>query len=107
MNTPLPNRVAVYAAALVAVLGGLTPLIGNLDWTSTAGILGGLAALSAVVYKWLDGWSKYERGVGTALLPGDLDDEFDEETAEPIPEHVVEASNAPEGTTLKSSKRGD
>lgn len=109
----LPNRAASYAAAIGALALGLLPLAGNLDWTSTAGVLGAIAAISAVVWKWLDGYSKYERGEGAALIPGDeLDDEldydeaaadgFDEATAPPIPPAAVEAANTPDvgpGTT--------
>jgi hypothetical protein len=106
----LPNRLATYAAALGALALGLLPLAGNLDWTSTAGVLGAIAALSAVAWKWLDGWSKYERGIGDGLLPGDeldddddlepaLDDEFDEATAPPIPPAAITAAHAPAGTT--------
>ena len=99
METPLPNRLAAYGTAAIALLAGLAPLIGNLDWESTAGVVAALGALLAVVVKWLDGWQKWERGEGDALLPGELDDDYDEETAEPIPEPVVAAANAGEGTT--------
>ena len=105
METPLPNRLAVYITGLIALLAGLLPLVGNLDWTSTAGVIAGLLAILGVVYKWLDNWGKWERGEGNALLPGELEDEFDEQAAEPLPDDVVEAANRPEqlpaeGTTL-------
>jgi hypothetical protein len=92
-TTPLPNRLAVYLTATAALAGGLAPVIGDLDWESTAGIAAGLATILGVAYKWLDGWSKYERGEGAGLLPGEPEDEFDEAAAEPIPEAVVEAAN--------------
>ena len=105
METPLPNRLAVYLTGAIALLAGLAPLIGNLDWESTAGVVAGLLAISAIVREWLINWGKWERGEGNALLPGDLEDEFDEASAEPLPPDVVESANRPEqlpaeGTTL-------
>lgn len=106
MGTALPNRLAAYGTAAIALLAGLAPLVGNLDWESTAGIVAGLGALLAVFVKWLDGWSKYERGEGGALLPGELEDDFDEESAEPIPDELVKAAQLPAepgaGTTFQS-----
>ena len=101
----LPNRVALYLTAAAGLLGGLAPVIANLDFASTAGIAAGLGAVSLVVFKWMDGWSKWERGVvpaGTAeLVEPEPPDLFDEETAEPIPTSSVKAAQVPEGTTLK------
>jgi hypothetical protein len=104
MTPPLPNRTAVYATALIALALGLLPLVGNLDWTSTAGIVAAISAILGVVYKWLDNWGKYERGEGPGIMPGydQLDDEFDEQTAEPVPDAVVAAAHAPEGTTYQA-----
>lgn len=104
---PLPNRIAVYLTAAAALVAGLLPLVGNLDWQSTAGVLAGLGAILGVVVKWLDGWSKYERGEGPGILPGDdeletlddyaeLEDGFDEANAEPIPPAVAQAAHTPE-----------
>ena len=95
---PLPNRLAVYISAAVALLAGLAPLIGNLDWESTAGIVAGLLAILPIVYKWLDNWGKWERGEGQGLFPGEPDDVFDEDEAEQIPEQMVK--EPAEGTTL-------
>ena len=55
---PLPNRLATYAAALAALCAAIVPVVADLDWTSTIGIIGGVGALSAVVWKWLDGWAE-------------------------------------------------
>lgn len=110
---PLPNRLAVYATALGALALGLLPLVGNLDWTSTAGVLGAIAAIGGVVGIWLFNWGKYERAEGPGILPAAeldeldedpfydelADDEFDEQSAEPIPPVVAEAAHTPEGTT--------
>jgi hypothetical protein len=59
-----PNRIAVYLTSLAALAGGLAPVVADLDLTSTAGVLGGVAALTLVVRKWLDGWQKHEARVG-------------------------------------------
>jgi hypothetical protein len=63
----LPNRIALYLTAAAGLLGALAPIVADLDWTSTVGIAAGLAAITGVVYKWLDGWQKYEER--TALEP--------------------------------------
>lgn len=55
-----PNRVAVYLTSLAALAAGLAPAVANLDLTSTAGLVAGLAALSLVVSKWLTGWQAHE-----------------------------------------------
>lgn len=106
MQTPLPNRLAVYVTAFGALAAGLLPLIGNLDWESTAGILGAIIAITGVVAVWLYNWGKYERGEGEGLIQGEFEDEepFDEQNAEPIPEQYVERSQqaapgTPTGTT--------
>lgn len=55
-----PNRVVVYLTAAAALAAALTTVWGDLDWTSTAGIITALATVLGVVVKWLDGWQKYE-----------------------------------------------
>ncbi|HEY5708595.1 MAG TPA: hypothetical protein VIS51_04305 [Solirubrobacterales bacterium] len=67
---PAPNRIALYLTVAAGVLGALAPVVANLDISSVAGIAAGLAAISAVVYKWLDGWQKYE---GQEVLLDQLD----------------------------------
>ena len=99
---PLPNRLATYATALGALALGLIPLVGNLDWESTAGILGAVVAITGVVSVWLLNWGKWERGEGDLVMPGDetLEDDFDEAAAEPIPASHT-ATTAPAGTTYE------
>jgi hypothetical protein len=94
MTTPLPNRIAVYFAGIAALLGAVIPVVGNFDWESTVGVLGGLAALATVVSVWLHNWGKWERGEG--LVPGELGDDFDEDAAGPVPAQVVEQANVSE-----------
>lgn len=60
MRLPPPNRIAVYLTSIAGLLGALSVPIANLDISSTIGIASGLAAISTVAYKWLDGWQWYE-----------------------------------------------
>lgn len=59
--TLTPNRIAVYITAFAGLLSALAPIVADLDLTSTVGIVGSLAAVAAVVHKWLDGWQQHER----------------------------------------------
>jgi hypothetical protein len=93
MNTPLPNRLALYLFAAASLCGALAPVVADFDFESTAGIAAALASFAAILFKWLDNWGKYERGEGQGLLLGELEDEFDEESAE-LPPAVVEAAHA-------------
>lgn len=60
MATP-PNRVAVYLTASAALLTALAPAVADLDLTSTATLIAGLAGLVTVVCKWLTGWQTDEQ----------------------------------------------
>lgn len=55
-----PNRVAVYLTAAASLLGGLAPVVADLDLESTAGIVAGLSLLGVTVNKWLSGWQDHE-----------------------------------------------
>jgi hypothetical protein len=69
-----PNRIAVYLTAIAALLGGLAPAVANLDLTSTIGIVAGLGTLLGVVYKWLEGWQKYEAELPVEItVPVDIE----------------------------------
>ena len=96
MDMPLPNRMAVYLTGAIALIGGLAPVLADLDWQSTAGILAALLVILAIVREWLVNWGKWERGEGAGLLPAEVDDEFDEDAAEPHPPEVVDAAHKPE-----------
>lgn len=56
----LPNRIALYMGAAAAFLGGLAPLVANLDWQSTAGLIAGLAAIATFVNTFVIGYQKHE-----------------------------------------------
>jgi protein-S-isoprenylcysteine O-methyltransferase Ste14 len=58
-KTP-PNRVVAVATVVLALLTALAPVVLNLDWTSTAGIIASLAVVATTAVKWLDGWQKFE-----------------------------------------------
>lgn len=55
-----PNRVAVILTALVGLAGAVTVPLANLDWSSTAGVLGGLAVVLGAANRWLVGWQAHE-----------------------------------------------
>ena len=104
MGGLLPNRLALYLTAAAALLAALVPVVADLDWESTAGVIAGITALTGVVSVWLRGWSQWERSVvppGGPLVEPEPPDGFDEDTAEPVPKTVAEAAAAPHGTTLK------
>lgn len=68
MRNLKPNRVATYLTALSGLAAAIAVPVANLDTTSTAGVLGGLAAILAVAYKWLDGWQHHEAQVAAATV---------------------------------------
>jgi hypothetical protein len=66
-----PNRIVAIATALITLLLGLLPVIADMDWKSTAGIIAGLVALLAVSLQWLNGWQKWEALQVIASTPAD------------------------------------
>ena len=63
-----PNRVAVYVAALGALLTAVSGVIWELDWSSVVSIISSLAILCGVIVKWLGGWQQYEKIVMQSQL---------------------------------------
>lgn len=55
-----PNRVVAVVAAVMSLSLAVLPVVGNFDWTSTAGVLAGVVAVLAVAHTWLIGWQKHE-----------------------------------------------
>jgi hypothetical protein len=53
----LPNRIAVYMLIVFGIAAAVLPVAANMDWTSTAGVLGGLGAIAAALVTWLRGWT--------------------------------------------------
>jgi hypothetical protein len=64
-----PNRIAVYLTSVLALIVGITAILGDLDWTSIVGMLGSVALILGVVIKWLDGWQKHESRVSGVAIP--------------------------------------
>lgn len=58
----LPNRIVVILQSLLGLVLIVLPLVESYDWKGQ-GIIGGVILISAAVYKWLDGWQKYEERV--------------------------------------------
>jgi hypothetical protein len=61
MKIPAPNRLAVYATIAAGILTAVAPLVADLDTTSTATLIAGLAAIVVAVVKWLTGWQNLEK----------------------------------------------
>lgn len=57
------GRIVTYLGAAAGLATALAPVLGNLDITSTVGLVGGMGAVAAVVVTWLRGWQKYEADV--------------------------------------------
>ena len=73
---PAPNRIAIYLTAIASVATAVSPLVADLDTTSTSALVAGLAGIVIVVFKYLTGWQQFEarqdlalQGVETAELP--------------------------------------
>lgn len=55
------NRIVAVLATLLSLVLALLPVIADLDLTSTASIIAGIAAVLTVTLKWLDGWQQFEK----------------------------------------------
>lgn len=55
-----PNRVATVIAVIAGIATAVAPVVANMDWSSTAGVIAGGVAVVAAIVKWLDGWQKFE-----------------------------------------------
>lgn len=64
------GRIVVVLYALAAAGSSLVVIVGDLDWTSTAGVIGSIVALAPVVIKFLEGVQKYESANYQAALYG-------------------------------------
>jgi protein-S-isoprenylcysteine O-methyltransferase Ste14 len=85
MATTAPNRVVATATAVLGLVAALAPVVADLDWTSTLGVVAGVGVVAAAALKWLDGWQKYEER--TAIELGELQGlppaEYDEDAPQP------------------------
>jgi hypothetical protein len=62
------GRIVALATLIVGFIGAAAPVVGNLDVSSTAGIVAGIAALTAIAVKYLEGWQRYEGRVDALQL---------------------------------------
>jgi hypothetical protein len=64
------NRIVAVAAAVISLALAVLPVVANMDWTSTAGVIGGIIAVLGIAQKWLEGWQKHEaRGAVVLAVP--------------------------------------
>lgn len=54
------NRVVAVASVVVSLALAVLPVLADMDWSSTAGIVAGILALLAVTDRWLKGWQQFE-----------------------------------------------
>ena len=88
MRFPEPNRLAVYLTTGAGLATAVAVPLAELDTSSAVGVVGGLAAIAAVVHKWLEGWQRYEDRAGWPDAPAPLEDLVDVPApldAEPAP----------------------
>lgn len=55
-----PNRVVAVLTVLMGVGGAVAPVLANMDWQSTAGVIAGVGAATTAAVTWLLGWQKHE-----------------------------------------------
>jgi hypothetical protein len=53
------RNVTLFTICL-GIVGAVTPMLADMDLTSTAGVVAALVAIAPVVVKYLDGWQQYE-----------------------------------------------
>jgi predicted membrane channel-forming protein YqfA (hemolysin III family) len=63
------NRIVAIAATVISLALALLPVVANLDWTSTAGVIAGVLGVLGVTQKWLEGWQKHEARDALVVLP--------------------------------------
>lgn len=56
----LPNRIATGLLVVCGLAAAVLPVAGNMDWTSTAGVVAGVGAIAAALVTWLKGWQQNE-----------------------------------------------
>ena len=63
------GRIVTIVSLMIGVAGAAAPVVLNMDISSTAGIVAGIVAMSAVIVKYLDGWQKYEARIDDQSAP--------------------------------------
>jgi len=54
------NRIVAIASVVLSLALAVLPVLADLDWTSTAGVIAGITAILSVTLKWLSGWQQHE-----------------------------------------------
>jgi uncharacterized membrane protein YdbT with pleckstrin-like domain len=54
------NRAEALAGVVISLALAILPVVGNFDWTSTAGVLAGIVAVLGIVNQRLRGWQMHE-----------------------------------------------
>jgi hypothetical protein len=54
------NRIVAVASGVLSLGLAVLPVIADMDWRSTAGIIAGIIAVLKLTDRWLEGWSRYE-----------------------------------------------
>lgn len=67
------NRVVAIAAAVISLALAVLPVLADMDWTSTAGVIAGIIAVLGVAQTWLSGWQKHEARTAV-VVPADQGD---------------------------------
>jgi hypothetical protein len=105
-----PNRVVAVAASLVTLALAALPVLADMDWTSTAGILAGITAVLGIVLKWLTGWQQHEarqpaRALGLRAIADAFTDDDDKLPGDP--EHPDAVDITPADPSAIPADKGD
>jgi hypothetical protein len=94
------GRIVTIVSLLIGLAGAAAPVALNMDISSSAGIVAGIVAMSAVIVKYLDGWQKYEARIDDQSAPSAAVALVDPNTVAvataPTPEPAATAPTAPE-----------
>lgn len=63
-----PGRIATALAGLAGIATAVAPVVADMDWTSTAGVIAGGLAVVYAIGEWLKGWRSYEHDAREAGL---------------------------------------
>lgn len=81
MQFPPPNRLATYLVAGAGAATAIAVPLSDLDTSSMAGIITGVAAILTAFALWMRGWQQFENrqktGPDTSLIHDDYDDAVD------------------------------
>ena len=87
------GRNATILMLVIGLAGALTPMLANMDLTSTAGVVAALLAVAPVVVKYLDGWQKYEARLDGPVVAAPL---LSSPNGRPPADLIVEEPDVPD-----------